>query len=648
MWVIARLKSVARAGRLKPALAPPGGHAPGSRGRDITAKLPVRCEPMGKFFDLPPLTDDEYRSLPPLVPKGEDRDAVLNRIVTGWCTPTGKTGVDEHIAAGGLVVERVAFVDGNTGEPIDLDELLQAVEERLRAAGAPERFTSRSDLFILLRGCWIPRCDASNAKVRPRFVTFRLKFEDDVDFESATFGKEASFASATFGVGARFASATFGYGASFALATFGAAADFASATFGDAASFDSAALGFAASFASATFGDNSDFYLATFDDWASFASAIFGKRVRFDSATFGDSADFASARFGDWARFASATIGDRASFLNTRFGSGGGIVQARVAPPLQRKRWLDRRWWWPNLRQKFNWTHVRAFGELHVLTRVSYLALVLVPLVAGVWPAVRRLVNLVDRDLDPLPIGWVLAFLGALAVAIGHLVYQLAAEPLVRRQSSAEFQRERAREYLAADDRQRRDLLTRPFAWLGQIAERMPNFRHRNFVCRHDQTVWIPSDLEELERVQESRQPPPAVQVEPAPTDSGAKAPPAVGAQPPAPKPTAAATAALPFNRHELAQIMIDEGARAEYDVAARQKLGWAGVAAGFYGLGAVFVVWLVAWQLWIVLREAGGWGTLAQLSWFGLVTLLLVAVASLGEFARWRRRRESPTEKAT
>ncbi len=59
---------------------------------------------------------------------------------------------------------------------------------------------------------------------------------------------------------------------------------------------------------------------------------------------------------------------------------------------LTSKRWLSgRRWWrvWARVRLAVNWRMVRAAGNLQILTRASYLMLVLVPALAAVWPDVR-------------------------------------------------------------------------------------------------------------------------------------------------------------------------------------------------------------------------------------------------------------------
>lgn len=46
-----------------------------------------------------------------------------------------------------------------------------------------------------------------------------------------------------------------------------------------------------------------------------------------------------------------------------------------------------------------SWRLVRSLGELQILTRVSYAMLIIVPILAGTWPAVRLVVNQHDKAL---------------------------------------------------------------------------------------------------------------------------------------------------------------------------------------------------------------------------------------------------------
>ena len=90
-----------------------------------------------------------------------------------------------------------------------------------------------------------------------------------------------------------------------------------------------------------------------------------------------------------------------------------------------------------------DWQFVRSLGELQILTRASYAMLVVVPILAGIW-----------TDLPPeissshlLPHSWVFAFLAALAVTVGQVLYQLQGPQIVRRSTLEDFVRDARREY---------------------------------------------------------------------------------------------------------------------------------------------------------------------------------------------------------
>lgn len=134
------------------------------------------------------------------------------------------------------------------------------------------------------------------------------------------------------------------------------------------------------------------------------------------------------------------------------------------------------------------WIKIRTFGELQILTRASYFMMLLVPILAGVWPAIRAGINKYNTAItdskaaldsaserieyivlsasDPsksseqislilnslqsnidliiqdyslqviektgLPSVWAFAFLASLAITIGHLVYQATAPALIQ------------------------------------------------------------------------------------------------------------------------------------------------------------------------------------------------------------------------
>lgn len=149
------------------------------------------------------------------------------------------------------------------------------------------------------------------------------------------------------------------------------------------------------------------------------------------------------------------------------------------------------------------WNRIRTLGELQILTRASYVMLIFVPLLAGVWPAVgeginryntsvieskaaldsasqrlefvastltnesdvslpvgeifdglnKRLDNIDEEyslktiDNTRLPYVWALSFLASLAVAIGHLIYQAFAPALVKRTTVREYMNDEVRRF---------------------------------------------------------------------------------------------------------------------------------------------------------------------------------------------------------
>lgn len=149
------------------------------------------------------------------------------------------------------------------------------------------------------------------------------------------------------------------------------------------------------------------------------------------------------------------------------------------------------------------WIKVRAFGELQILTKASYFILILVPILASIWPGVQyglsnynlsisnattEMNNAADRiefavlsnsksglntkiadeimssvqkqlstatrlgeenyiNSTKMPIVWAIAFFASLAVLIAHLVYQSQAPELIRRVTIREHMRNEVREF---------------------------------------------------------------------------------------------------------------------------------------------------------------------------------------------------------
>jgi hypothetical protein len=53
-----------------------------------------------------------------------------------------------------------------------------------------------------------------------------------------------------------------------------------------------------------------------------------------------------------------------------------------------------------NVRKLLTWQVVRGVGELQILTRASYVMLAVVPLLVGVWPSVRLVINKHNEILE--------------------------------------------------------------------------------------------------------------------------------------------------------------------------------------------------------------------------------------------------------
>jgi len=85
-----------------------------------------------------------------------------------------------------------------------------------------------------------------------------------------------------------------------------------------------------------------------------------------------------------------------------------------------------------------DWQFVRSLGELQILTRASYAMLVVVPILAGIWTALPPEVS----SSHFLPHSWVFAFLAALAVTVGQVLYQLQGPQIVRRSTLEDYVRD--------------------------------------------------------------------------------------------------------------------------------------------------------------------------------------------------------------
>jgi len=155
------------------------------------------------------------------------------------------------------------------------------------------------------------------------------------------------------------------------------------------------------------------------------------------------------------------------------------------------------------------WSYLRVFGELKILTKASYLFLVLIPILAGIWPAIRMGINNYNQaitqskqaldfasnrletaaksfedkhgeavteilyDLNEkiefivsnyslpiikktgLPLVWVLSYFAALFVTVGHLIYQAAAPIEVKNWAQGDYVEKEANYFVNAPSSER-------------------------------------------------------------------------------------------------------------------------------------------------------------------------------------------------
>jgi len=604
--------------------------------------------------------------------------------------------------------ERVSFGDRADFHSAHFNANAKWVEARF---GRETRFTSsqfgaETDFHLAAFG---EKADFSAVSFGPRASFNAAEFAQGARFADARFEFEASFESTRFGPFAQFQRVSFDNDALFHQASFGDRLRFDEASFGAQARFDSTHFGNDVRFIGTTFGPDVRFVAARFDDFARFDEARFGDNARFDAVTFDNDASFRSCRFGHSARFDASSFGLRANFDAARFGTGlsmagvtfeppGGIDGVTVAlRPDDPARSLPRRLtkFLNRLDRWFDWNRVRSVGELHVLTKATYTALLVVPIVAGTWRTVRVFLDGVHQSVrevkqefdasaqelqatieridqeapsealevdqlralieqleaeierlyekhgpvvwtDPdLPPSWMAGYLAALWVALGHLIYQIGAPEKIKKSSREAFREQRNQEFRQASDLEQRDLIERAFPPLREVAERFPHERHPDLVKRHDRAIWLPNRYEALERHET------AIQArahqesqQPATPDESQES--MIAAQRKQGHSGNDRTRRAPrYSRRQLELVIIDEGAAAEYDLDAHEHRFWAWASFLLYNVGGLSVLVMIILQLKIVLESAG-------YSWVLIFGILLIPVvlAVIASVSLWLPRR--------
>lgn len=595
-------------------------------------------------LDPVPMTDEDYANLPPLVKEGEDRDTVLNSIADKWANSFRDRDLSAFLMNGAFYLENVALVDATrpllNGQPteIDLGDLLRRVVDRYKANTNPEGPPGVFDPVptILLIRCRVDSWWGQNTELPIDLCCINCKFERwcspsrqqlyRVDFSHSRFASgtsfnnlkvihEATFANCEFEDTAFFHEATFGMRTSFQGARM-RWAEFGEATFGDDYGLDQSHINFReivitgqANFRHTGFGAFADFHGAQFPNHTDFSEAVFGASAYFGNATFGNGAMFAKASFGVNAQFGNAQFGPFCNFGGTEFGPHGGLAQAQTRMPdayieRVRKRWL-------------HWNHVQVLGSMPVLNRVSYTALLVVPILAAVWAEIVGTIP--DAKLaHTFPSTWTLAFFAALAVAVGGLCFQLRAPQLLKESTRKDHIERRHRDFKEASENNQDDLLQKAFEARSRLVALRPWDQHTNLVRRHGDVVWLPSTHDELRGIEEIEQ-------DGSPIDRYPK-----------------------FRIDQIPAIIIDEGAKAEYDAEAMDRRVSALVTAGAYFMAAWLIGWITIQQAGVVLSATMAWDGVWRIwidrafFWASVAGVAIsAAFIGLNEIQRWRVRRK-------
>ncbi|MBO6739065.1 MAG: pentapeptide repeat-containing protein, partial [Phycisphaerales bacterium] len=515
---------------------------------------------------------------------------------------------------------------------------------------------------VALRGCLIATADLSGLDITCTLMC-RSRFAGFAWFENARFAGDAWFENARFAGDAWFENARFAGGAWFDDARFGGGAGFSGARFDGVAWFGDARFGGGAWFGGARFGGDAGFGGARFARGAGFGGARFGGGAWFGGARFRGDAGFGGTVFLTGAHFAEAIINAHAGVTgDARHIDARAIILESVYPAAnttQIPRLRDRVLAWAGAlcrglkTQRVPWTSVRAISEFSILSRISVLALILVPPIASAWPAIRagivgynesvedasrrfvdaseslrdaaagleghervgELVSGVERsigawsdrfgrmtiDSQDLPLSLAITFFAAALVTGGRFIYQMRAPDRIKQHSEEDFVEWMHTRY---DDEapDRDDGLRRACESLRAIAKQLPE-RHANFVQHHEETIWIPPK-EHIEWFTDLELPPPEPDSEDSETqdlDSGEAS---ERTQPEKSKTPRYPEGYLPAP--ERARIAIEEGATAEYLLRSRENPISALMCFIMYASAMVLLIWILAIQGLSVLRASG------------------------------------------
>ncbi len=582
------------------------------------------------------------RPLPPLVRYGENLEERILEIAQTWpIRVKGQPSLSQQTS-----IEHVAFYDGNTSNPIEFSLVMEAIEAYLGSLPECKEKTTCDDILLYFRECDIPSFTLSN-RIRPR-----LKFENcnliprhsfiDSELNSLKMvgcNIRSSFMRPTLYINSRvhgefeLRACTFENGIDFSEAVFEKQFRLVNCDFsGDSCSFHKTKFLDSASFENVTFGQVTRFFNTQFESSARFSGCKFCRGTQFEYINFPDDGWFEEGEFelgGNFlacyfpAKFYLGTIDlrrvhftqctiDRSQALWTTWPSRflpdtiplTSSREIAIPKALRKFVWNFRRIVTQIKTFRLSWGAVRSLGELHILNRLSLALLFFVPVLAGIWPLIRRTYSTYAEWQGEIPNPFVLPtslallFLGAVCVTFGQLVYQTFTPELVRRQTPRDHALTQLNDWSEADDSLKWDFLRRTREYLLAIARTDPTRHHPNLVNRHRQLVWIPWRFDWFSTKQLPRLDPAARDKEyednsqtPVNTDLKVRFP--------------TLTTIDYISEEERIRIAVEEGAMAEYDLATCQKPAAIYATAALYLVGVLIIISVLLWQVSRVLLEA-------------------------------------------
>ncbi|MEM6561095.1 MAG: hypothetical protein AAF656_05820 [Planctomycetota bacterium] len=267
----------------------------------------------------------------------------------------------------------------------------------------------------------------------------------------------------------------------------------------------------------------------------------------------------------------------------------------------------------------------------------------MVPILAGLWSEpIEKILGFTGLP-EIMPVTWLLAYLAALSVAVGHLVYQVAAPELVRKNTPDDLV-DRARELTRNDDGEIHDERLR-LAWeyLKNAAKALPHVRNARLVRREGRTIWLPHELkfyendfepteaEALKKLREEKAERLRRQAESTEDDVEKQRLEKEAEE--AAKPPVLTQEVHPLDRR---RIVVEEGEIARYDQAAAEKRFWAWIAGTLYAIGGWLIVCILLIQVGVVADASDVW-PLAWLDqaaravwWVGMIVLFVFGCVGL------------------